>query len=167
MKLSKKEWIKSRMLEMKKDILLSLAIFFSYFLAFQSYKHYHAYFKHNLNDYLDHLLSYLALESILILIIIIFSMILSVFNRNLNYLISASILGYCSASILSPFFLGSDMPFLRFILSLPASMALVLIFVISYNKLLKDKIDRKYVFMLTFLSFNFGMILAGSIIKLL
>ncbi|MDA7705401.1 hypothetical protein N8772_02865 [Rickettsiales bacterium] len=165
MTLSKKEWIKSRMLEMKKDILLSLAIFFSYFLAFRSYTYYHAFskHKHNLNHYLDYLLWYLAIESILILIIIIFSMILSVFNRNLNYLISASILGYCSASILNPFVLHVDLPFLGFIFFQPASIASVLIFVISYNKLLKDKIDRKYVFILTALSFNFGMILVGLI----
>ena len=158
----KLDFVKKRLVEMKKDIILALIIFFVHIViisitseAFRS------------SHLIDSIFGIFVVTGALNLPFFIIPVILRFIFKNMNYFISGSIFGlffYDCFSMLKPSFLkigekGGDLLF-----SLPGALIAIILFCLLYNFVLKNYIKPKYIFILTFLSFVIGFTINNLIL---
>ena len=162
----KLDFVKKRLVEMKKDIILALIIFFVHVLiiAFIEYFRYEYYFRDK--NSID-ILGIFFIMGVLNLPFFTVPIILRFILKDVRYCISGSVFGlvfYSLISILQPSFFkvgekGGDLLF-----SLPGALIAIILFCLLYNFVLKNYIKPKYIFILTFLSFVIGFTINNLIL---
>jgi hypothetical protein len=162
----KLDFVKKRLVEMKKDIILALIIFFVHvvIIAFIEYMN-SEYFKGR--HLVSNIFFIFLTMGILSLPFFIISIVLRFILKDVRYCISGSVFGlvfYSLISILQPSFFkvgekGGDLLF-----SLPGALIAIILFCLLYNFVLKNYIKPKYIFILTFLSFVIGFTINNLIL---